>query len=173
MAGRDPQHARLVGAEPDLDVVQGEGPGVQPCDGVVLALDRHRPRAGPVRVLPPDAPDDTDRLDEGVDRLAGRAELAARGHDRVPEGTGAQTQLGAAAADDVEGRDLLGEAHGWTKRQVGHVGRDPDRVGARGDRRQQGRGVEVLGVVGVVLDGEHVEPDDVGELRQLECLVHP
>ena len=39
--------------------------------------------------------------------------------------------------------------------------------------REQRPGVEVLALVGVVLDGDEVEPSDVGELGQLERLVHP
>jgi hypothetical protein len=113
-----------------------------------------------------------DRLDERVDGLLGRSALAAGRDDGVPEGAGPETQLGPAAADDVERRHLLGETDRGAQRQVGDVGRDADRRRARGDGRQQGRGVEVPGVVRVVLDGEQVEPEHVGELGQLERLVH-
>jgi hypothetical protein len=87
--------------------------------------------------------------------------------------TCAQTQLGPAAAEDVEGGDVLGEADRGAKRQVRDVVRHPDRRRPRGHGRQQGRGAEVRRVVGVALHGEEVEPQHIGELGQLERLVHP
>ena len=81
---------------------------------------------------------------------------------------GAQAELGAAVAEDVERGHRAGE-HGWRpQRQVGHVGRDPYGARASGDRRQQGPGVEVLGLVGVVLHRDQVEAEDVGQLGELE-----
>ena len=52
------------------------------------------------------------------------------------------TKLETAARDDINGRDILGEAYGIVKRHQEHAGYDADPVGARGDRRgyRQNRG---------------------------------
>ena len=159
--GGHPQHPRLVGAQPDGDVVGRARAAVQALDAVVLAL-------GVDRAARPDLADDVDRLDQRVDRLLRRTTWPAGRHDRVPEGAGAEAELDAAGAEQVEGGRAAGEDHGRAQRQVGDVGRDPDRAGARGDHREQRPGVEVPALVGVVLDRDEVESADLGELGELE-----
>ena len=58
LAAGEPQHPRLVGAEPDLDVVRRLGTALGALDGVVLAAHAH----AAARVGVPDAADDVDRL---------------------------------------------------------------------------------------------------------------
>ena len=67
-----PEHAGLVGAEPDLDVVERHRAGAHPRDRVVLTVDAHRPLAAPGPVLTPRAPDDP--------------RSPRRGHRRPPSG---------------------------------------------------------------------------------------
>ena len=159
--GGDAQHPRLVGAEPDRDVVGRAWTAVQSLDPVVLALRVD----GAAR---PDLADDVDRLDQRVDRLLRRTPRPAGGLDRVPEGTCAEAELDPAGAEQVERGGAAREDHRRPQRQVGHVGGDADRAGAGGDHRQQRPGVEVLGLVGVVLDRDQVEAADLGQLRELE-----
>ena len=137
---------------------------MHPLDPVVLTVDIDRAAA----VDAPDAADDRDRLLERLDRLAGRSPGSAGGDDGVPEGAGTEAELGATVAEDVERRDRLGEHGGGPQRQVGDVRRDPHGRRTRGDRGQQGPGVQVLGLVRVVLDGDQVVAEYVGQLRKLE-----
>ena len=52
---------------------------------------------------------------------------------------------------------------GWgAERQVGHVGRQPDALGARRQVGEQREGVEKAALVGVVLDPDQVEPGLLG-----------
>ena len=132
-------------------------------DVVVLAVVADR--AAPYR---PGGADDVDGLRQRVDALTGRQLLAAVGRDRVPERARAKAELDPAAAEDVQRRHAPGQ-HDWrAQRQVGHVRRHPD-VGRLGsdDRKQRPR-VQELGLVRVVLEGDEVQPDDVGEASQLK-----
>ena len=158
------QHPWLEGAEPDLHVVHGKGAGVHPLDPVEVTVDVD----GPVAVHAPGAADDGDPFFQRLDRLAGGATRPADGDDRVPERPGTQTELGPAVADDVEGGHGLREHRRWPEGQVGDVGGDPHRRRTGGDGSQQRPGVEVLGLVRVVLHGDQLVPQHVGELGQLE-----
>src|ERR671915_454489 len=62
-APREVEHARLVGADPDADLVRRRRAGVQAAHRVVAALVGDRPLAAP------EAADDLDRLLERVNRL--------------------------------------------------------------------------------------------------------
>ena len=143
----------------------GAGPECSPTRPVVRAVEPNAALARPHRA------DDADGLLERLDRLARGEPHPARGLDGVPEGTGADAELDAAAAQDVERRDRAGEDDGVAQRQVRHVERDPHRRGARRDHRQQGPGVEVARLVRVVLHGHEVEPADLGHRGQLEHVV--
>ncbi len=162
----DPDHPRLVGTEPDRDVVGRRWPGLEAARRVVLALE-------PTRLPRPERPDDRDRLDEGVDRLLGRLASTAGRLDPVPEGTGTQPQLDPPTGEDVQARGGLGQHDRRSQREVGDVGGEANLAGAGTDRGEQGPGVEVGRLVGVVLDAHVVEPHHVGELRELEDLVVP
>ena len=159
-----PQHPRLEGAEPDLHVVHGHGAGVHPLDPVEVTVDVD----GPVAVHAPGAADDRDAFLQRLDRLAGGATRPAHGDDRVPERPGAQAELGPAVADDVEGRHGLGEHRRRAEGQVRDVRGDPHRRRTGGDGGEERPGVEVLGLVRVVLHRDQLVPQHVGELGQLE-----
>ena len=162
----EPQHPGLVGAEPDLDRVRRRRTGVQSVDAMVLAVD-----ADGLAVRAPDAADDLDPLAERVDALRRGEPGAAGRHDRVPEAACAQAEVDPAAGDEVQRRDALGQHHGLAQRQVRDVERDAEAGAACGDDREQGPRVGVTGLVGVVLDGDEVEPADLGDLREQQHVV--
>lgn len=58
-----------------------------------------------------------------------------------------------------------------TQREVGDVGRQANLARPGTDGGEQGPRVEVGRLVGVVLDAHVLEPEDVGQLGQLENLV--
>ncbi len=157
------QHPGLVGAEPDLDVVGRRRTGVGAPDVVVRAVMANRAAVGRPRRT-----DHVDRLGQRVDALARCQRGAAVGGDGVPERAGAEAELDAAAAEDVEARDAAREDDRWAQRQVGDVRRDAH-VGRLGrDDRQQRPGVQERGLVGVILEGDEVEAEDVGQPRELQ-----
>ena len=82
--------------------------------------------------------------------------------------SGSQAQLGAAVAEDVQRGHRLGEHGGRPQRQVRHVGRHPYGARPGGDRGEQGPGVQVPWLVGVVLHRHQVVAQDVGQLGDLE-----
>ena len=152
LAPDEPQHPGLERADPDRDVVRGGGPALRAADVVVLAVDLE-PCA---LALVPDPADDVDRLRERVDGLAGREAAAAHGVDRIPEAAGAESELEATAAEQVEAGGGPREDRGRTQRQVGDVGREVDALGARRDPRQQRRRVVESRLVRVVLERDEV-----------------
>jgi hypothetical protein len=93
LAAREPEHARLVGAEPDADVVRRRGPALGAAHPVVRAGDADAAALADV----PDPADDVDRLAQRVDGLAGREPPAAHRLDPVPERAGAEPELHAPA----------------------------------------------------------------------------
>ncbi len=156
---REPEHAGLVGAEPQPDRVVGTraAPGAR--DVMVLATG---PQDGAV-VGVPDAADDVDGLLERVDTLArGQPGPSHRG-DAVPECARAQAELGAAVRQEVEARCGAREHGRRPEREVGDVGRQVHALGARRDERQERPRVEEARVVGVVLEGHEVEPGLLAE----------
>ncbi len=74
------QHARLVRAQPDRDVVRRLRAALGAVDAVVLAVDAHAPARRDV----PDPADDVDRLAQRVDALPRRQPLPAHRLDRRP-----------------------------------------------------------------------------------------
>src|SRR5690606_15702128 len=81
----------------------------------------------------PQLADEVDRLLERGHRLAGRQPSAAHRRDRVPESAGAEAQLEAAAAEEVEARGRARD-DGWRAQwHVEHIRGDADAVGARRD----------------------------------------
>ena len=96
------------------------------------------------------------------DGLAGGELAAAVRADGVPEGPRAEAEGGAAAAEQVEAGDALGEHGRRAQRQVRHVRRQMHPGGLPGEHRQQGPGVQEAGLVGVVLDGDQVQPGRLG-----------
>ena len=85
MGAGEPQHARLDGAEPDLDVVSRARAGVRSVHAVVLAVLADRPSA----TLVPHRTHDPQRLLERVDPLRRSEGGATDGRDRLGEATGA------------------------------------------------------------------------------------
>jgi hypothetical protein len=73
------------------------------------------------------------------------------------------------AREEVEGRELLEDAHGVVRAEHGDGARQPDPLRPRGDRRERQRGRRDGEIGPVVLaDAEDVEPDLVGELGLVE-----
>jgi hypothetical protein len=156
---RQREHARLVGADPQLNRVDGPRAGLETLDAVEAS-------AHPYRVVaPPKRPDDLDRLREGVHGLAGTAPGAAHRDDPLPERPGAEAELEAAFGKDVQARRLLGDHRGTAQGQVRNVREDvhPLRLGKeRGDQHPR---VEKATLVRVVLDPDEVEALVVGQAR--------
>ena len=162
LAGQ-PQHARLVGAQPDLDRVRGRRPRLRADDLVVAPPVPDRAGVGV-----PDRADDVDRLRERVDRLPGRQLRAAVGGDRLPERARPEPELDPPAAEDVQARGAAGEHDRRPQREVGDVRRDAH-VGRLGrDHRQQRPHIQERGLIRVVLEADDIEAGDVGKPRQLD-----
>ena len=84
------------------------------------------------------------------------------------EAAAAEAGLEAPAAEQVERRRRLREHGRWAQRQVADVLEDADPLGLGEDHPEQRERVEVRRLVGVVLDGEQVVAEPVGEARRLE-----
>jgi hypothetical protein len=123
----------------------------------VAAIDTH---ATPTA---PQGPDDGDRLLERLDRLTRVAPRPAHCPDRIPQGAGAQAELEAAAADDVQGSRCLRQHRRVAQRQVRDVGEDPHPRGLGSQGRHEHPGIEVPSLVGVILDADEVEAELVAE----------
>ena len=157
-----PQHPGLERADPDGDVVRGGGAALRAADVVVLAVDLE---PGSLALVP-DPADDIDRLRERVDGLAGREAAAAHGVDGVPEAAGAEPELEATAAEQVEAGGGAREDGGRAQRQVGDVGREVDALGAGRDPREQRRRVVEARLVGVVLERDEVVAGCLGQFGE-------
>ena len=88
LAAGEGEHARLVRADPDRDVVRRARSALRAVHAVVPAVGEGA--AALARV--PQLADDVDRLFERGDRLPGREAAAAHGLDRVPEAAGAEAR---------------------------------------------------------------------------------
>src|SRR6202012_1117645 len=99
------EHARLVRAEPDTDVMRGRRATLGPVHLVELAVD---PDSAPL-LRGPDLPDDRDGLSQGLPGLARPEPTAAHGLDRVPERARAQAELGPAAAEQIQAGGRAGQ----------------------------------------------------------------
>ena len=88
LAPGEREHAGLVRADPDRDVVGGARSALRAVHPVVLAVGEGA--AALARV--PELADDVDRLLERGHRLAGGEASAAHGLDRVPEAAGAEAR---------------------------------------------------------------------------------
>jgi hypothetical protein len=93
----------------------------------------------------------------------GTAAGAAHAGDRVGEAARAEAELETAAAEDVDGRGLLGKHRRWPQRQVDHIGEEVDRTGPRGEPGDLGEGIDETGVVRMVLHADVVQPVGVGD----------
>ena len=80
---------------------------------------------------------------------------------RLQVAAGADAELEAAAAQQVERRSRLCEHGRWPQRQVADVGEDAHGRRLGQDGRKQRLGVEVARLVGVVLDAEQVVAETV------------
>src|SRR5690606_1095060 len=99
------EHPRTVRPDPDAAVVRRRRTALRPRDPVVRTVDLEA-----LAILDgPDAADDADRLVERDDRLPRGAAGTAHRLDRVPEAAGAEAELDAAAAEQVEARGAAGE----------------------------------------------------------------
>jgi hypothetical protein len=156
------QHARLVGAEPDVDVVRGRRAAGGAVDAVVGALVRQ----GPPGLDVPDAADDVDRLRQRVDALARRQPPAAHRLDRVPEPAGTQAELEAPAAEQIQAGGGTGEHRGRPQREVEHVRAQADALGLPGHVAQQRPRVQEPRLVRVVLERRQVQAGGLGRLRE-------
>jgi hypothetical protein len=111
----------------------------------------------------PAGADDVDRFAERPACLPGRAVGTAHAGDRVDEPASAEAELEPAAAEDVDGRGLLGEHRRRTQRQVGHVGEEVHIAGLRGQPGDLGKRVDETGVVRMVLDPDVLQAVGVGD----------
>ena len=147
------EHPRLVGTEPDADVVRRRRAALGADHPVELALDADA--AACVGV--PQLPDDVDRLLERAHALPRAQPASAHRLDGVPERAGAEAELDPPAAEQVEAGDAAGQDGGRAKRQVRHVRRQVHGAGAGRDVAEQRPGVEEARLVRVVLEGHQVE----------------
>lgn len=146
----DGEHPRLLGSEPELDGLRGHRSGAVTADGVELAVQSYD-APGQGRAQEPQG-----FLGECHHVLSASRRSAHRG-DGIGDAAPADTELDPSVGEHAQRRGGLGEHHRRTQLQVGHVGEEGDAVGGRGQMRDQGPGVEVAGLVGVVLDGEVVQ----------------
>ena len=105
-----------------------------------------------------------------TDSRGGAARPAVR-LDGVPERAGAQAELDAAVAEQVERRGGPGQHGGRPQRQVGHVGEEADVLRLGRERREQRPGLQEARLVRVVLHADEVEPELVGAARHRDDLV--
>ena len=93
-----------------------------------------------------------------AEQRKGLDERAAPGHD-----------LGAAFRDEIEGRELLIDAHRIVRRQHGDGAREPNALRPRGGggERHGGRGDRIVRPM-VLAEPEHIETDAVGQLDLLD-----
>ena len=87
---------------------------------------------------------------------------------RVEEPAASQAGLEAPAAEQVQRRRGLRVNGRRAKRQVADVLEDANPLGAGEDHAQQRQRVQMGPLVRVVLDGEQVVPEPVGEARRLK-----
>ncbi len=146
------QHARLVGAEPDGDVVGRERAGLGATDLVVLAGEAHGLAVADI----PHAANDRDRLFQRLAGIAGGAVGAAHRLDALPEGARTEPEREASVGEQVEAGGGAGEKGRRAKRQADDVRGEADTIRHAGDPGEQRPRVEVLGDVGVVLEGDDV-----------------
>ena len=116
-----------------------------------------------VALAPPHQPDELDRLLERRDRLARGPRCAAHGLDRIPESSGAQSELSAAAAQDVQGCRRFGQHRGRAHGKAGHVRENCDSLGSHRNRDEQGPRVVEAPLVGMVLHADQVEAELIGD----------
>lgn len=162
LRARESQHARLVRPQPDRYLVGGRGTTLGTLHAVKATVD---PQGRPRSRLP-DAADDVDGLVESRDGLPRRAPRRPHRGDRIPEGSRAEAERDPSAAQQVETRDGSREDGRLAQRQVEHVSRDGHPFGGCGHPRQQRPRVEERGLVGVVLKGDEVETELLGELGE-------
>ena len=86
----------------------------------------------------------------------------------VEEPAASQAGLEAPAAEQVERRRRLREHGRRAQRQVADVLEDADPLGPGEDHAEQRQRVQMGPLVGVVLDGEQVVAEPVGEARRLK-----
>src|SRR5690606_30840438 len=120
------EDARLVGADPDADVVGRFRAAPGAVDLVELAVDAR----ATLLVRVPDLAHDLDPFLERLDGLAGRQAVAAHRLDALPEGTGTDPHLDAASGEEVEAGRRAGEDRRVTQRQVEDVTGEMDVLGA-------------------------------------------
>ena len=102
------------------------------------------------------------------------AEVVAEERERLDERAAAGHDLGAAAREQVERREVLEDAHRVVGAEHADGAREPDplrALGARGEHDGGRRDGEVGPVV--LADAEDVEPDLVGELHLLDEVPQP
>jgi hypothetical protein len=132
-------------------------------DPVVLALDQELAVAAC-----PDCPDHVDRLVERVDALPRTQLRPAESGDGIPEGAGAEPELHPPTAQDVERRHAARQHDRRPQRQVRDVRRHTHAGRLRRDHGEKRPGVQEARLVRVVLEGDEVEPDDVGDPGELD-----
>jgi hypothetical protein len=84
------------------------------------------------------------------------------------QNAGAEAEFDPPAAEDVQAGDAPRQHHRRPQRQVGDVRRHAHGGRLRRDDRQERPRVQELGLVRVVLEGDEVQPDDVGQASQLK-----
>ena len=102
-------------------------------------------------------------------------EVVAEQRERLDERAAAGHDLGAAAGEQVERREVLEHADGVVGAEHGDGARQADALGARGAAASEHdgrRGDREVGAV-VLADAEDVEPDLVGQLDLLDQVAQP
>jgi hypothetical protein len=111
---------------------------------------------------------DRDGLLERLETLPGGEGRGPHRPCGVKEAAAAEAGLEAPAAELVERRRRLRE-HRWrAQRQVADVLEDADPLGLGENHAEQRERVEMRRLIRVVLDGEQVVAEPVGETRRLE-----
>ena len=155
------EHPRLVRAQPDLHIVRRLRPALGPRDRVVLAR-----KADPATLGVQTSRMIAIASSNALDALPRRQLRPSVGCDRLQEPARPQAELNPPTGDQVERRHAASQYDRMTHRQVRHVGGDLHGLRVRGDDRQQRPRVEQPRLVRMVLQGDQVEPDLFGQLRQ-------
>jgi hypothetical protein len=119
--------------------------------GVVRAA-RHNATGGGQRVL-----QNVQSLGSRPYGFSRRAPRSAHACDRIPECTGANSELSATVRQAIKRRHRFRQHRGWAERKVGHIWQKVDLTCFGREKGDQRPCVQKRVVVRVVLDGDQVQ----------------
>jgi hypothetical protein len=94
--------------------------------------------------------------------------IASRSAASASFGSRAETELEPAPAQLIERRRLLGQHRRRAEGQIGHVGEDANALRLAEEIADQRHRIEVLLLIGVILDADQVVAEVVEDVRNLD-----